>query len=270
MIDRTGILNNPPLTHVLASIRFAPWTMLAKRVDEIHDELREFLPLIQMLRIRRSVPSGHATEDFQESNAWMLMPIDRTFVVQLATNQLVVFCKGYSRYTDFEAKTSKVLEVLEKYMKFMHVENMGIRYIDLVKTEQGEALDDYVNPEFLAPKISGFEREDAAVISIYTYDGAKIRIRCITDISAPVVPDELIPLEAMSRIDITKPLTIARIQKGQALFDIDSFLVKPNPEKMQKENVLDELNKLHRNANKIFRHEAVFTDKAFGFWKNGG
>lgn len=57
MTDRTGILPNSPLIYAIASIRFAAWPLLSKKIDEIHDELREITPLIQTIQIQTGIPS---------------------------------------------------------------------------------------------------------------------------------------------------------------------------------------------------------------------
>ena len=107
MTDRTGILPNSPLIYAIASIRFAPWPLLAKKIDEIHDELREATPLIQTIQIQ-SVSSVSQGENV--TKLWMLLSSDRKLGIHLSSDQLLVFSSKYTRYTEFETVLEKMFE----------------------------------------------------------------------------------------------------------------------------------------------------------------
>jgi hypothetical protein len=52
MPDRSGILKTSPLAYMLASIRFAPWPLLAERFPLIQDALRDIVPLINEIQMQ--------------------------------------------------------------------------------------------------------------------------------------------------------------------------------------------------------------------------
>jgi uncharacterized protein (TIGR04255 family) len=64
----------------------------------------------------------------------MLLSADRSLGIQLAPDQMLVFTKEYIRYSDFEKILSRVLDELLKLMRFIDVNNMGVRFIDHIKT----------------------------------------------------------------------------------------------------------------------------------------
>lgn len=61
MQERSGILKNSPLAYTLASIRFAPWPLLAEKFPLIQDALRDIAPLIHEIQVQVPV-SGPGTQ----------------------------------------------------------------------------------------------------------------------------------------------------------------------------------------------------------------
>lgn len=270
MTNRTGILKHSPLTYVLTSIRFTPWSLLANKIGEIHDELRDNFPLIHRIQMRQVDPaSGQVFTQEDGASAWMLMPIDRLYGVQFAPEQLLLLCKKYERYADFEKILSRVLDVLFKYMRFVDVINIGIRYVDNIKTNNDGEIKKYINEGLLPSDIGGFTQIGGAFLGTYKSENAELRIRCITHPDSLSVPDDLIPVIAMTA-DPASPLILNKLNKSEILFDIDSIKNNAAPERMDKISILKTVDLLHKEANAFFRHDSVCTDYAFKIWKGEG
>lgn len=266
MTDRTGILQNSPLVYVLASIRFAPWRLLAKKIDEIHDELREIVPLIQHIQVESVGPSGQATDGADQS-IWMLLSSDRSYGFHLAPDQFLVFSKNYGRYADFEETLSKGLNVLLKHIKFIDVLSMGVRYIDHIKMSEQDKFENYIDRSLLPKEFDGLERVGGIVASTYKAGGSELRVRCIVQPEALSVPEDLIGVLAMAQ-EPGKLLQLSKLNKNAILLDMDAINVFQPPERMDKTStVLSPLRGLHTVANAFFRHQDVCTDYAFKKWK---
>lgn len=264
MTDRTGILPNSPLIYAIASIRFAPWPLLAKKIEEIHDELREITPLIQTIQVQSGIP-GMQGENV--TKLWMLLSSDRKLGIHLAPDQLLVFSNKYSCYTEFEVVLEKCLNVLlkQEHMRFMDVTNTGVRYVDHIKVKEGEDRKKYVSAHLLTANFSGITDVGCVYVGSYKSGDYDLRVRCFSQPDTLAVPEDMISLLTM-RSEPGGTLSLDKLKDG-ILLDIDAYKVYPTPTRMDKEVVLSHLRNLHQTANDFFRHNDVCTDYAFKTWK---
>jgi uncharacterized protein (TIGR04255 family) len=269
MVDRTGKLKNSPLAYMLASVRFASWTLMAKKIDEIHEELRDILPLIHRIQVQRVGLDGQVVtqgDEATQTTMWVFMPSDRSYGIQCAPDQLLMFCKKYKRYTEFETTLSRVFDVLLKYMRFVDVTNMGVRYVDHINVRLGEKLESYIDVGWLPADIKGMEKLGGVVLGSYKSGSTELRIRSISQPGMLSVPDDLIHVLALFQ-EPNKVLQLEILKSGEMLLDIDSIKNNTTPERMEKDEILRQLNLLHQEANTFFRHESVCTEHAFEVWK---
>lgn len=268
MIDRTGILKNSPLIYTLASIRFASWPLMAKKIDEIHDELRDITPLINRIQVQKIGVDGQALTQGEDATlkAWMLMSSDRSHGIQLSPDQLLFFSSKYSHYADFEKILAKGLEVLLKHMRFMDVTNMGARYVDHIKVRDGEQPKDYISEGLLPATFARLERVGGITMGVYKSGEAELRVHCISQPVALTVPEDLIGVLAMIQ-EPGRPLKLEALKKGEMLLDMDAIKSNSEPQRLDKQAILNQLKSLHQVANAFFRHESVCTEYAFKVWK---
>lgn len=262
MTDRAGILPNSPLIYAIASIRFAAWPLLAKKIDEIHDELREITPLIQTIQIQAGIP-GIQGENV--TKLWMLLSSDRSLGIHLAPDHFLVFCTKYTRYSEFEATLSKCLNVLLKHMRFMDVINTGIRYVDHIKLKNGENRKQYISENLLATSFSGLTDVGCVYAGSYKSGEYDLQVRCISQPDSLAVPEDMIGLLSMSA-DPSSTLRLETLKNG-ILLDMDAIKAYPTPTRMDIKELLEQLKNSHQIANAFFRHNDVCTDYAFKTWK---
>lgn len=269
MVARTGILKNSPLIYMLASIRFASWPLFEKKIDEVLDELRDTTPIIQSVQIVNKVGADGFPLTVKKDEAilqnWILMPNDRSYAIQFAPDQLLVFCKKYTQYNEFEKIFKNALRVLEKHMRFIDVSSMGVRYIDHIRCQNGEKLKDYIDSSFLPPDIKSLNTFGGAVTGVYKSGEIELRVKSISKPDALSVPDDLISMLAMTQ-DPGIPLRIRLIGDSQMLLDIDSIQSSETPVRMAKPKIISGLKLLHNEANSFFRNKSVCTDHAFNVW----
>lgn len=264
MTTRTGVLKKSPLSLVLASVRFAPWPLLGKRIDEIQNDLRDILPFIHHLEVE--TPDGTPQGAAFTNEAWMLISFDKTYGVQITKDQVLVFSPNYIDYKDFESKVDRVLTTLLSHMKFMHVQNMGVRFIDHIKPKEDEKSSDYISKKFLAPSINNYETIGGRFFSEYSCGAHRIRVNVLNSPGAMPLPQDAIPVLAIF-YGIENPLKLERLKPEEFLIDMDAVSIFPDSEKKSKDEIKLELNKLHSVANNFFRHDEVFSDHAFKVWK---
>ena len=267
MSDRSGILKNSPLAYTLASVRFAPWPLLAERFPLIQDALRDIAPLIHEIQIQAPIASPSMQPEFSTSRLWMMLSPDRSFGIQLAADQMLVFTKKYARYSDFEVILDRVLGELLKLMRFIDVNTMGVRFIDHIKTDSQQELKKYLAAELLAPSFDGFDQLGGASVTHYSRGDSELRVRYINHPGQPSLSEDLIGLLVMAQ-DPSISTMIPSLKEGEAIIDMDAISHMAMPVRFDTSTkALAQLRSLHTVANDFFRHPDVFTDYAFSSWK---
>lgn len=267
MQDRSGILTNSPLAYTLASIRFAPWPLLADKFPLIQDALRDIAPLINEVQIQVPVASLSGKQDFATSRVWILLSADRSFGIQLAPDQMLVFTRSYLSYAEFEGVLNRVLSELLKLARFIDINTMGVRFIDHIKTGSPEELQKYVSAELLAPTFDGFEQLGGSSATTYKRGDKELRVRYTSFPGHPSVSEDLMGLLMMSQ-DPAVGFKIDMLQPGEATLDMDAIYQPVKPLKADTAaKALEHLKALHTVANDFFRHPDVFSDYAFSSWK---
>ncbi len=267
-MDRTGILPNSPLICCLASVRFTPWSLLSTKIGEIHEELRDVLPLIQQVQM---FPIGQTFQPQVENSTvsafWMILSADRSRGIQVTADQILFFSKRYERYSEFSAVIEKVLAAFFKRMKFLHATTLGVRYVDHIKPLSGENADKYLHSALLPTKFDGLENLGGGNFTSYGVNSSELRIRCNTLPGTAVIPDDLLPLFQMAQLP-GKALEVSQLQKEEILLDMDTISSYPIPERMESSSaILTKLGELHSIANNFFRRDDVCTDHAFITWR---
>lgn len=264
MTNRTGTLAKSPLKYVVASIRFAPWPMMAKKMDEIQNELREVLPVMHHIRLESAEGQAQAMGLAQE--AWMLAAADKNYCVQISKDQVIFFTAAYTNYKDFCEKNSRALKVLYKFMNFIDVTNAGTRYIDHVKPRDNEKKSDYICKKFLAPAVKDFSSSGGQIVSEYIFEDYKLRVNVLGIPGAFPIPPEMISIPVILN-GPEKPFQVESLGAEEFIVDMDAVAIYTTPKRLTYQDLESILEQLHSVAHKFFRHTDVFTDHAFNVWK---
>lgn len=263
MTDRSGILKNSPLIYTLASIRFAPWPIMAKMIDEIQNELREITPITHTVEIQQLAPDN---KEGPTTKSWILLSTDRQLGITLSPDQLLIFSTKYTRYVDFNKNLEKALDALIKRMKFIDVINIGMRYVDCIEIEKEKEFKDYIATGLLPAEIGSLKVVGGASITTYALNNSILQVRCITQPDQYAIPLDLIQLHMI----IHGPTNnrIGKLDGNKFLLDMDASSIFPNSKRMTDKNEIQVLlDSLHTHANEFFRHEDVCKDFAFKVWK---
>lgn len=265
--DRTGFLCNSPLILAVASIRFAAWPLMAKKIDEIHDQLRDITPIIQSIQLQQINVIGQGLhQDTGTSAAWLLLSPDRSFGFQLAPDQLLFFSKKYTRFEDFDRHLNLGLSILFKMMRFIDVINLGVRYIDHIRPLANENLNEYVVPSLLPPAFPGLDPLGGTTAWAYKSKTAQLRVRGNSHPGAWVFPEDLIGLLLMAH-EPGQPIELDTLKPNQFLLDMDASVEYSPPARMLEQDISDRIHAMHIETHQFFRNENVCTDHAFSMWK---
>ena len=265
MTVRSGVLPKSPLVFALASVRFAPWPLLAKKIDEIHNTLRDIAPLISPVQIQQLGQEQQLVVDSPAANIWMLLAKDRSQGIQITSDQLLFFTTSYKRYPEFQEFLKRGIRAMLDHMQFMDVTNAGARYVDRITIQPTESFADYINKSLLPAEILGFSNTGGETLSLYKQGGAELRVRCIAQPKSLNIPTDLLSVVVMSA-DPSKTVRLEPLKAEEFLLDIDAVKEFPEPTRMTNEAILEMLDELHKAANTFFRSEHVCTDHAFSTW----
>jgi uncharacterized protein (TIGR04255 family) len=267
MTIRTGVLKHSPLSYALASIRFAPWPLMSKKIDEIQNDLREIAPLLNRIQLEQVGADGQVTKGLGVApDSWTLLASDKSYGFLLSQDQLLFMTNRYVTYDDFEAKISHAMEVLFKYMVFMDVLNVGVRYVDRITPRDGEGIAQYISPKFLPPVLDGYETNAGHVFSQYAVGGCNLRVNAVRIPNALPIPQDLLGVIVMMN-GAEKPLNFEVLKPEEMLLDMDAIYTSSATTRMKKADLEALLRKLHSTANGFFRREDVLTDFAFEAWR---
>ncbi|MFQ2401838.1 TIGR04255 family protein [Aeromonas dhakensis] len=268
MTNRSGILQNSPLVYALTSIRFAPWPLLTERFPQIQDAFRDIAPLINEIQVQVPTHGVSMQPEFTTSKMWMLLSADRKLGIQLSSDQVFIFSRGYTSYNNFEIVLERVLTELLRQMRFIDINAMGVRFIDHIKTSSQEELQKYVSAQLLAPKFDGFEQLGGSSMTSYQCgEDKELRVRYTNFPGQPSISEDLMGVIFLAQ-DPTIGVNIDPLKHGEALIDMDAIQQLKLPLRVSTTaQALAHLRELHSVANNFFRHKDVFTDYAFSAWK---
>lgn len=269
MTNRNGILLHSPLTHAVASVRFAPWANLPNKIAEIQDELRDIAPLLNAVQIQvdPNLPGHHTTMGGPPvAQAWVLMSLDKSFSIQFAPDQLLMFATKYTRFSDFLSTYTRALTVLLKHMRFVDVINMGVRYVDRITAKPHEQISDYISDKWLPPTLKDHDRAGGSVFGEYSKDSYRLRVTAQSLPNALPIPHDILGMLIMTQGQ-GREIQFQGTTDKDLILDMDSVINFAPPRRMEAEMVTTHLDRLHSVANDFFRNSDAITDHAFSVWQ---
>ncbi len=267
MIERTGVLPNQPLFYVLASLRFQRWLSLPNKIAEIQDTLRERFPLINQIYFGEPSQEGASLKRSAEPAAWAFHTADRSMGCQIMHEQIVVHTTRYTRFSEFAEVFRFVLEAVEQHVKHFDVGAVGIRYLDRIAPLPGESLADYLPSQYLPQPLSeaGFGVESGLSQTVYRTRTGILQARFWTGQQYLSVPDDLVPLFAMTQELGSTGAVLPALEPGHGILDSDSIWSTLSPVRIDVEEAVQKLDALHEHSNAFFR--TVCAEKAFAAWR---
>lgn len=270
MAIREGVLKDQPLFYVLTSIRFQPWMLLPEKIPAIQDLLRKRFPVFnQVFLSTQGVqigPDPTLQGSSAKPNAWAFHRQDRKIGCQISLDQIVVHATEYSRFADFAEHVKFVLDIYLGFAEQADVNNIGIRYLDLIAPKSGESLAGYMPAAFLPYDTSteGYSLLGGHSQSSYKTEDGVLQARFWTGQNMLMVPNDLVPIYMLTQ-DTSVPNFLQTLPNGQGILDTDSIWIATEPPRMTANEILERLDGLHGHANAFFRN--VCSNRAFEVWQ---
>lgn len=267
MAKKHGFLPNQPLFYVLASVRFQPWMRLPSKIPEIQDELRDRFPLVNQVmvgQISLGVPSLEGSPMQPRPIAWAFHAADRKLGCQLSADQVVVHATAYESFEKFAEELRIVLAAVERHARLFDVGAIGIRYLDRVAPKDGETLADYMHAESLPRRLGDLEPFSGLSQAVYRTRTGILQARFWTGENYFSVPDDLVPLYAMTQDLDAGGAPIPPLAPGHGILDSDSIWTSPQPTRMDASAIISKLGELHEHSHEYFN--AACKPHAYQVW----
>jgi len=256
-------LERSPLVFVLSQIRFPALLKMADYLPEIQESLRQdgFSRFAKedIQEVTFGGPSIKAERDIR----WVFAARDRSDAVLLAPSFVVYETTRYDVFETFTERFGKVLDLVGSVTKIDLVEQVGLRYVDLIRAVQGRPA-----ANFLRECVRGLSKEDLdAKSSRYQFmtqaktEHGDLYVRSFENTGPQFMPPDLVSTHLQFGVEdddlkgeFYRVLDIDHIAKGEFDFTAEALIRK--------------LWDLHDHSTKAFR--ASVTAKAIEYWKAEG
>lgn len=198
---------NAPVFYVLAHVQFNAIPAMAKYAGEIADRLRkidypdpqeEKQTIFSFGVALDGSPSSQQMEQ-KEVPRWRISNTEKTSGFLLLQDALIFHTTTYLDRYSFFAELRKGLDVVHEVIGLSFVDRIGLRYLNVVKPEAEETLDQYLQPAVrgLGQCFDSGQLQHNMVEAIALLDCGTLISRAFTAHSAgdhPPMPPELMPL----------------------------------------------------------------------------
>lgn len=252
-------LMKSPLVVVLAQVRISPVLQMETYIPRIQERLRhKAFPAFRPSKIQEFnlLPDGKA--QVVSTDRWIFAEKDRRTAVVIAPDFVVLETSRYDVFDTFSDSFEVVLREIGDVVGIAFAERIGLRYIDLIRSAEGEELTDYLNPGLKG--LSAVELETDRLLHRYEATGAtkagQLVVRLFQTTQGGVLPPDLVPGDV--ELGNIQPVPNERV----SILDIDHFSVTQRDYDPAK--LVDDMWTLHDASDKAFR--AAVTPKALERW----
>ena len=259
MTESVGRLTSPPVVYVLGQIRFSTVLKMAEYIPAIQEALRTDYPRYEHQQIGAldiATAAGPPTQTI--SSRWTFQHKDQHFGFILDQSSLLFHTNNYLDFPDFRDRLLDGAVKIHEIVNMPLIERVGLRYIDLITTQGGEALDKYVSPHLLGfslPDLKLKSEVNQQVIGGKTRVG-RLLVRFTRARHTTALPPDLVATALPMR---RKPDS----KTESAFLDIDHF-TQTNID-FDVDNLSRLTNRIQAPINKVFT--AAVTDYALTQWR---
>lgn len=138
-------LHKSPLVTVLAQVRTSPVAKMSDYAPEVQERLRRRgFPRFVESTVQEILLVPGGPPQLRVHPRWEFQDKERTTGIILTQNGVVLHTRAYDTFDAFAKQLELALEVVGDVVKPSLVERLGLRYVDLIRTEDGESWTDYV------------------------------------------------------------------------------------------------------------------------------
>jgi uncharacterized protein (TIGR04255 family) len=251
-----------PLILVLAQIRFSPVLLMENYVPAIQEELRkQGFSWYRSEQIQQVFLGNEVKTELKKR--WFFATRERREAVLLTPDFVVYETTQYDIFETFLERFKPVLELIKINANLEFTDQVGIRYIDLIRPIDGKDASD-----LLCENLRGLSKEQLDTSEIrrtfmiqgVTPEG-KLFIRSFENTGTDYLPPDLDSTNlnfsvSINENEVFRILDIDHIKKIEQVKDFDP------------DSLIEDLWKLHEFSEKAFL--ASTTSEAIDYWKSKG
>ena len=145
-------LGKQPLVLTLAEFRYSPVLNIAELIPTLQEQLRAKYPHYSQ-RSDHSFVIRPGGIDVNQNLVHTFISADKMNAVEVTTDKLIYFTSDYPRFDGFRDECYSLLETLEAHVKPTLIKRIGLRYTDVIKIEQEEQYDTYIDAMINTPGV---------------------------------------------------------------------------------------------------------------------
>ncbi|AFZ33478.1 MULTISPECIES: TIGR04255 family protein [Cyanophyceae] len=254
-------LSKPPLFMVLCQVNFVTVLKMANFIQDIQESLRKKgFPIYEEEIIQEFIiAKSQIHPEVAEKKRWVFSDIKRKQCVILSTDSVVLETICYEELETFIKTFEGVLETIQVTASPEFAVRIGLRYIDIIKSDQSASLNELIQEGlrgFAFDRVSGLSKpESTSLTKTETPIGGILVVRTMFNSDNVVLPQDL----ATSKLKFDLPET----NDNSITLDIDHF-AELNID-FKSDEVLQTIRKLHTYTSEAFK--VAVTPKALEQWK---
>ena len=254
-------LTKSPLVLVLCQVRFSQVLAMPDYYPKIQDRLRrKGYPISKNAVVQEGLllPGGISSV---QSHRWQALNREQTRSIVVTNDFLVFQTSVYDVFETFTAELRLAVETVASTVDDLIVERVGLRYVDLVRPQEGENWTAYVRPELRGLQSSSFTQGTQLQLhqSVAKTTNGTMIVRLFQNRDGKFLPPD------MADSDLKRTLE-PQVRPGELLtvLDLDHFSVRQL--EFSADAIDHEAWLLHDALDHVFR-ESVVTQEALDKWK---
>jgi uncharacterized protein (TIGR04255 family) len=260
-------LEKAPLVHVLAQVAYTPVLSIAEYIPTIQSRFIALgFPRLQEGATHEVIFASGSPPSTSSKRRWDFLDRDQQTGFVLTESSFVLQTSVYESHEPFLECLRQGLEVLKEIVGVTLVDRLGMRYIDRVVPEAGEAFGAYVDAGLLGFPFRGASKLQANLVTFATQSVAITPSGVLAIRSALLPPNQLVPPD-LEQGPLQYPPSSPRNQAGLSVdFDHFSVFTGPNstPFDFVPSKIVDHMTLLHLTLRSAF--DVIATPYAVEKW----
>jgi len=255
-------LAKSPLVLVLCQVRFAPILAMDKYFPRIQDQLRlKGYPLAKNTVVHEALFTPTGAETLQRAR-WQAQDKTSSRSIVVTENFLVYQTVEYSAFEAFVRELDLAVATVASEVKELLIQRVGLRYVDLVRSGNGETWTDFVQPGLQGLKSATFVQGTQSQLyqCVANTESGTMIVRLFQNREGQVLPPDLTEADDL-KPRINRPLEPKELL---TILDLDHFSARQ--EDYRSGLIAEQAWQLHDDLDQVFRKSLV-TEKALEAWK---
>lgn len=263
-----GQMTNAPLALVLAQVRISPYLTIGSCIPAIQDALRGTYPAYRKSQMQTIEFGPGTAPNITTADRHHFVDADNRVGVIVQQDSIVFAATRYETFESFEAKHRVVLECLEKNVRNLFVEKLGLRYIDVIVPRKDEGPEQYVVEGLRGAKfeVGSPVASSAQYVAQWKLENGAMKFRFLTGVRSPFLPKDVQTLELGTPEVIQKAQAAYNEKRQIGVFDFDRSV--DHRGSYHSSRLLELFAAMHADASKAFKRamsnlaEQVWNSKA--------